>query len=63
MSTTGPKLSRLRLDSQLRAPVAERKPYARPTLEVYGSLRDLTAEVGAMGADDGGFGVGSMTGV
>jgi hypothetical protein len=35
-------------------PLKPRKPYRRPTLTRYGSLRDLTRETGCNDAKDGG---------
>jgi hypothetical protein len=33
---------------------AQKKPYKKPTLTVYGTIRDLTRAVNNMGGDDGG---------
>jgi hypothetical protein len=32
-----------------------KKPYAKPTLTVYGTVRELTQKVGAIGTKDGGI--------
>ena len=33
----------------------ERRPYAKPRLQVYGDVREITLAVGNMGTDDGGM--------
>ena len=37
-----------------------KKPYQKPTLTVYGTVRDLTQKVGPRGLMDGGTSLGAM---
>jgi hypothetical protein len=37
-----------------------KKPYAKPTLTVYGTVREVTQSVGNMGRMDGGINAGRM---
>jgi len=46
-----------------RAGAAGKKPYVRPTVEVYGSLSHLTATVGMTGNPDGGHTLEDSTSV
>jgi hypothetical protein len=40
----------------------QKKPYSKPTLTVYGTIRDLTRAVNNMGGDDGGTSPRNKTG-
>jgi hypothetical protein len=37
-----------------------KKPYAKPALTVYGTVRQVTQKLGNMGNKDGGTALGSM---